>query len=298
MKRLGVLIAAALLAINATAANAADSALSLAANAEFLASYAKMPGVVVRPSGLEYRIIHSGFGGRPSSTDIVNVYYRGTLINGKQFDGTEPGSPVEFPVNSVIPGWTEALQLMREGDEWELVIPSNLAYGSRGAGEVIPPNQTLVFDVRLVKVGNHEKDESHPPINTVSGESGTHVALIRDGGTYLVPVLINGVIPLNFTVDSGAADVSIPADVVLTLVRTGTLTENDFIGSQKYQLADGSAVESKTFIIHSLKVGDRTVTNVRASISDVKGGLLLGQSFLEKFRSWSLDNAKHELVLQ
>lgn len=155
MMRFGMILAA-LLGLSTVAAVAADSALSPQANAAFLANYAKKKGVFVRASGLEYRIIRSGFGNRPASTDIVNVYYKGTLINGRQFDATEPGFPAEFPVNGVIPGWTEALELMREGDEWELVIPTNLAYGNRGAGDAVPPNQTLVFDVTLVKV-------THPP---------------------------------------------------------------------------------------------------------------------------------------
>jgi predicted aspartyl protease len=122
--------------------------------------------------------------------------------------------------------------------------------------------------------------------------------MIKNGDVYHVPVLVNDAIKLNFIVDSGASDVTIPADVVLTLIRTGTIEEADFIGTQKYVLADGSTVSSGTFKIRSLKVGDQTITNVRASIADVNGSLLLGQSFLNKFKSWSQDNATHELVLQ
>ncbi len=129
--------------------------------------------------------------------------------------------------------------------------------------------------------------------------ANTHrIQMIKDGGTYIVPVLINEVLTLHFVVDSGAADVTIPADVAMTLMRTGTIKESDFIGSQKYQLADGSMIDSKQFIIRSLKVGDQLVENVRGSIGDAKGSLLLGQSFLEKFKSWSMDNASHELVLE
>jgi predicted aspartyl protease len=123
------------------------------------------------------------------------------------------------------------------------------------------------------------------------------VSLSKEGGTYAVSVLINGIIPLYFKVDSGAADVSIPADVVLTLMRTGSLKKSDFVGNQKYELADGSTVTSRTFIIRSLKVGNQTITNVKGSVADVNGSLLLGQSFLEKFKSWSMDNVTHELVL-
>ena len=129
--------------------------------------------------------------------------------------------------------------------------------------------------------------------------ANTHrVQLVKEVGIYTVPVLINDVLMLHFVVDSGAADVTIPADVVMTLIRTGTIKDNDFIGNQKYQLADGSVIDSKQFIIRSLKVGDQIVENVNGSVGDVKGSLLLGQSFLEKFKSWSMDNASHELVLE
>jgi FKBP-type peptidyl-prolyl cis-trans isomerase FklB len=150
---------AAFLALSTMAVEAADSALTPAANAAFLADYAKKPGVYRRTSGLLYRIISNGFGVRPGATNVVSVYYTGKLINGHRFDATEPGFPAEFQVNGVIPGWTEALQLMREGDHWELVIPGNLAYGARGAGDAVPPNQTLVFDVQLVKVSPPPKDK-------------------------------------------------------------------------------------------------------------------------------------------
>ena len=149
MKRLGILVAVFM--AFAGSAHAADSALSAAANAKFLADFAKKPGVNTRPSGLEYLIIHNGFGMRPGARDTVTVYYKGSLINGAVFDSTEPGFPAQLKVNQVIPGWTEALENMRVGDHWELVIPSNLGYGIRGAGNgAIPPNQTLVFDLELV----------------------------------------------------------------------------------------------------------------------------------------------------
>ncbi len=120
----------------------------------------------------------------------------------------------------------------------------------------------------------------------------------KDGGTYVVPVLINNSITLKFVVDSGAADVSIPADVVMTLMRTGTLLESDFLGTKTYVLADGSKVPSRTFRIRSLKVGDTVVENVIGSMAAVEGSLLLGQSFLGRFKSWSIDNTKHALVLE
>jgi predicted aspartyl protease len=127
--------------------------------------------------------------------------------------------------------------------------------------------------------------------------SATSVLMQLEGGTYLVPVVINEALTLNFVVDSGAADVSIPADVVMTLMRTGTLKEADFLGEKTYVLADGSKVPSQTFRIRSLKVGNKTLENVNGSIASVQGGLLLGQSFLSRFKSWSVDNTKHALLL-
>jgi predicted aspartyl protease len=126
---------------------------------------------------------------------------------------------------------------------------------------------------------------------------GNDVPLEFMNGIYVVPVLINGVLPLRFTVDSGAADVSIPADVFLTLVRTGTIGKDDYIGTQKYRLADGSNVDSDRFLIRELKVGNQTLTNVVGSVESVKSTPLLGQTFLSKFASWSMDNERHVLVL-
>jgi FKBP-type peptidyl-prolyl cis-trans isomerase len=147
----------ALVLASIVGAQAADPALSDQANVAFLAANAKKAGVTVEPDGLQYRIIHAGFGKRPKASDMVTVNYKGMLINGKVFDATEPGLPAQFQANKLIPGWTEALQLMREGDEWELVIPASLAYGSRGAGGVIPPNQTLIFDLQLISVSEPPK---------------------------------------------------------------------------------------------------------------------------------------------
>jgi len=128
-------------------------------------------------------------------------------------------------------------------------------------------------------------------------QASFEVRLQRRGGVLLVPVLINDKIPLDFIIDSGAADVSVPADVVLTLMRTGTLAEADFTGAQTYVLADGSKVPSQTFRIRSLKVGERVLTDVSGSVASVNGSLLLGQSFLSRFKSWSIDNARQVLVL-
>ncbi|MGD0024216.1 MAG: retroviral-like aspartic protease family protein [Xanthobacteraceae bacterium] len=128
--------------------------------------------------------------------------------------------------------------------------------------------------------------------------SRVRVPLKKDGGIFVVPVEINGAITLEFAIDSGAADVSVPADVFSTLVRTGTIKDSDISGEQTYVTADGSESQSPTFTIRSLKVGDKVVENVRGSVASVRGALLLGQSFLGRFKSWSLDNDKHELLLE
>jgi len=125
-----------------------------------------------------------------------------------------------------------------------------------------------------------------------------HASMVNEGGVYKVPVLINDTITLKFVVDSGAADVSIPADVVLTLIRAETITQSDFIGAQTYTLADGSTTSSRTFRIRSLRVGDIVLLDILGSVADTNGDLLLGQSFLGRFKSWSIDNTSHTLILE
>jgi hypothetical protein len=124
------------------------------------------------------------------------------------------------------------------------------------------------------------------------------IRMEEDGGVYVVPVRFNDTITLNAIVDSGAADVSIPADIVLTLMRTKTISQQDFFGQQTYVLADGSKVPSQQFRIRSLKVGNKTIENVVASIASVNATILLGQSFLRKFKAWSVDNEQHTLILR
>ena len=131
----------------------------------------------------------------------------------------------------------------------------------------------------------------------VRGSNQAVVPMVSDGGTFAVPVTINNQLTLKFVVDSGASDVSIPTDVVSTLVRTGTIADSDFLGSRTYKLADGSTVPSQRFQIRSLKVGNRTLENVTASIAPIAGQLLLGQSFLRRFESWSIDNGRSALIL-
>lgn len=123
------------------------------AGEEFLAANAKKEGVVVLPSGLQYEVITEGTGKKPGAADKVECHYEGTLIDGTVFDSSiKRGETATFGVNQVIKGWVEALQLMQEGAKWRLFIPYNLAYGERGAGEMIPPYSTLVFEVELIKV--------------------------------------------------------------------------------------------------------------------------------------------------
>jgi FKBP-type peptidyl-prolyl cis-trans isomerase len=119
----------------------------------FLAANKAKDGVTTLPSGLQYKVITAGTGPKPTAQDTVVCNYRGTLIDGKEFDASaKHGGPASFPVSGVIKGWTEALQLMPVGSKWQLFIPPDLAYGARGAGPDIGPNSTLVFDVELVSI--------------------------------------------------------------------------------------------------------------------------------------------------
>ncbi len=153
------------------------------------------------------------------------------------------------------------------------------------------------FDRKLFPPSSATSKAQEPPDVSSSAAGSVFIPLQDEGGTYLVPVLINKAITLNFVLDSGAADVSVPADVVMTLIRTGTLQESDFIGTQTYKLADGSMVPSTTFRIRSLTVGNTEIQNVAGSVAPVAGSLLLGQSFLAHFQSWSINNARKALVL-
>jgi FKBP-type peptidyl-prolyl cis-trans isomerase FklB len=120
---------------------------------EFLAANKTKDGVVTLPSGLQYKILTTGTGAKPKASDTVVCNYRGTFINGTEFDSSyKRGQPASFPVGGVIKGWTEALQLMPVGSKWQLFVPPDLAYGQRGAGGAIGPNQTLVFDVELISI--------------------------------------------------------------------------------------------------------------------------------------------------
>lgn len=119
----------------------------------FLVQNKSKEGVITLASGLQYKVISSGTGASPKASDKVTTHYRGTLIDGTEFDSSySRNEPTSFPVNGVISGWTEALQLMHVGDKWQLFIPPNLAYGKRAVGNIIKPNSTLIFEIELLKI--------------------------------------------------------------------------------------------------------------------------------------------------
>jgi FKBP-type peptidyl-prolyl cis-trans isomerase len=165
--------------LSAAPAFAADSGLTDAASQAFLASHAKMPGVTVRPSGLQYRVLKSGFGRHASSRDTVQLNYTARLINGTVIDGTSPGLPASVAVNNATPGLSEALQLMREGDHWELTLPPTLAFGAKGGvNGAVPPDQAVIFDVTLLST-------SAPVVNAEGPKDGLSIsASSREQGAF------------------------------------------------------------------------------------------------------------------
>jgi FKBP-type peptidyl-prolyl cis-trans isomerase len=131
----------------------------------FLAANKSKPGIVTTASGLQYKILQTGTGPKPAVTDMVSCNYRGTLINGTEFDSSyKRGEPTTFPVSGVIKGWTEALQMMPVGSKWQLFVPSALAYGDRAASAQIGPNATLIFDVELVSIQPKPAAKVPPPV--------------------------------------------------------------------------------------------------------------------------------------
>src|SRR6266851_2109324 len=130
---------------------------------EFLAANKSKEGIVILPSGLQYKILTEGTGPKPTASDTVVCNYRGTLISGAEFDSSyKRGQPASFPVNGVIKGWTEALQLMPVGSKWQLFVPAELGYGDRGAGADIGPGATLIFEVELLSIQGKDKSEAAP----------------------------------------------------------------------------------------------------------------------------------------
>ncbi|MBS0290387.1 MAG: FKBP-type peptidyl-prolyl cis-trans isomerase [Proteobacteria bacterium] len=139
----------------------AQAEKNLTAGQKFLDDNKKKKDVVALPDGLQYRIIKEGKGDSPKATDVVTTHYRGKLIDGTEFDNSyNRGEPVKFAVNGVIPGWTEALQLMKPGAKWEIFIPPKLAYGENGVNQIIGPNSTLVFEVELLSVEKGDKQKT------------------------------------------------------------------------------------------------------------------------------------------
>lgn len=211
----------------------------------------------------------------PASETIDGVYgsaSRTAILAWQQSQGTEPT------------GFLSDADAARLERQIALAQPSGVPSSSRMSGALTGKPETI--DV-----------PASTPNAPTSQSPSLEIALERDGGTLVVPISINDAITLKFVVDSGASDVNIPADVVRTLMRAGTIDEADFLGRKTYRLADGSTVPSETFRIRVLKVGDLEIDNVTASIGDVNGTLLLGQSFLRRFRSWSIDNQRQVLVL-
>lgn len=151
----GMISANGLAATNTTTTNTTTTNMTTThvSGDAFLNANKKQPGVVTLPDGLQYKVLTQGKGPKPTANDIVVVHYEGKLVNGTEFDSSyKRGEPATFPVNGVIPGWVEALQLMPVGSTWELFIPAKLAYGDRGAPPVIGPNETLIFKVNLIEI--------------------------------------------------------------------------------------------------------------------------------------------------
>ena len=146
-------ICAALAALILTTGCAAQTPNPIERAEKFLMENKAKEGVKTLPSGLQYKVIKDGDGKTPTLTDTVSTHYRGTLLDGSEFDSSyKRNKPAEFPVSGVIKGWTEALQLMKEGAKWTLYVPAKLAYGERGFPPVIGPNETLIFEIELLKV--------------------------------------------------------------------------------------------------------------------------------------------------
>lgn len=165
------------------------------------------------------------------------------------------------------------------------------------APPVIPPVVTASVPISQTAAQGSPTSPLATPAAAQTPVRG-EIPLEADAGTFVIPVIINGAISLKFTIDSGAADVTIPSDVASTLMRAGTISADDYVGSQTFVLADGSEVPSPEFRIRSLRVGNVVLHNVVASITSTNGSLLLGQSFLKRLKDWSVDNNRHVLLLE
>ncbi len=186
---------------------------NLAASKKFLADNAKRDGIQVTASGLQYEVISKGSGDgavKPAATDIVNVHYVGTLINGEEFDSSRArGAPATFPLNRVIPGWTEGLQLMNEGDRFRFYLPPEIGYGEAGAGASIGPNSALIFDVELLSVVNPARNLEKTKAFFEENATKDGVKTTESGLQYIVE-------------NEGAADGKTPSDASVIKVHVET----------------------------------------------------------------------------
>jgi hypothetical protein len=261
-------------------------------------------GTLVLPDGAKY--VGDWLGGKPNGWGTA-TYSNGQKYVGEFRDGVRHGQGTfSAPNGEKYTG--EFLNGKASGQGTVIVADGARYVGEFRDGKINGLGTEYLSDGSIRRSGLWSNGQFVKPttvssnLSLPSGEpplsTRTEVSLVKEEGTLKVPVLINGVIPLNFTVDGGASDVSIPADVVLVMVRTGTLTDSDFLGTQTYRLADGSTVPSRTFRIRTLKVGDRVIENVTGSMAGVTGSLLLGQSFLSRFHRWSINNVTGVLELE
>jgi clan AA aspartic protease (TIGR02281 family) len=241
---------------------------------DFLADHANGQGTITYANGDKYV--------GEFRDDVKNGRGTYTFANGNTYVG-------EFRDNKMTgqgtETWTNGTKYAGEFSDGQL----------SGQGTMTYANGTTV--VGQFNNGQFVGPLSNPKTAEQPKSSGFEVRLERQAGVLTVPVTINGRMLLDFIIDSGASDVSIPADVVSTLWRTGTLADADFTGSKTYVLADGSTMPSATFRIRSLQVGEKLLENISGSVAPSNGALLLGQSFLSRFKSWSVDNVREVLVL-
>lgn len=250
----------------------------------------------------------SGYDCRPYAADgMWKIFTRGGPVPlctlkrvGNILNGSCVGPEAAGPINGTVDGpevrwrWQYTTYVGNKAGAFDFVVTSQS--DDNISGKIEQKEVGLSFDFKGHRVWNSLRWTPKP--TSPASASATSVPMRMEGGTYVVPVIINDAITLDFIVDSGAADVSIPVDVVMTLIRTGTLKDLDFLGENTYILADGSRVPSQTFRIRSLKVGNKVLENVIGSVASMKGSLLLGQSFLGRFKSWSVDNVNHALVFE
>jgi clan AA aspartic protease (TIGR02281 family) len=255
-------------------------------------------------------VLELGFLGFAGAVQIGGAFDQVTVVRSTD-SGSYPGTGYDYKLWLLAIShsqWQWYLSKNGSSDKMPISVDQGVPHTQRSAAfdEAVVSGANLlrgtVFGTRSPPAtflsADTPSSNSSAEVNSERDAERYVVALKTEGGTYVVPVLINGAITLDFVVDSGASDVSIPADVVLTLMRTGTLNSADFRGTQTYVMADGTEVPSDIFIIRSLKIGNHTIHNISGSVGSVSGSLLLGQSFLKQFKSWSIDNRTHSLVFR